>query len=119
MMFDMTVFLGDRPLVMRVGFGDQPEDFLHDLIERLNGVARGLLQLIRLEEKSSSSSSAVCSFVPFECDVCYPRWLVTHVKCEAQCGGRLYTGQVLETFGVEQGEFGDVLKKRKNGEDQA
>ena len=51
MMFDMAIFLRDRPFVMRVGFGDKPEDFLHDLIERLNGVARSLLQLVRLEEE--------------------------------------------------------------------
>ena len=76
MMFDMAIFLRDRPFVMRVGFGDKPEDFLHDLIERLNGVARSLLQLVRLEEEQQRgclfvSLSLECRVLPkVACDTC-------------------------------------------------
>jgi hypothetical protein len=52
MVFDVTIFFRYCPFLMYIGFGDEPEDFLHDRIERLNRITRQLLQFRRLKRKS-------------------------------------------------------------------
>lgn len=51
MVFDMTILFRYCPFLMYIGFGDEPEDFLHDRVERLNRITRQLLQFRRLERK--------------------------------------------------------------------